>query len=336
MVDSSRAFFLIGPSLSGKSAFIDTLAEKKVVQNIGKVPTSPAAPKINSFRCTYLKQSLTLIEIPSFFDTTLNLPKEKILNQVKSIFLEALSEGFNIKGFILLDPLPSSAFTLEESLNKLKSVCELQSIQSTIVLACKSDLVLSEESYESLAEYCQDQSTQCVKWTNVLNSLTEDEQKRQFKELAEALNSIMPYKTKWMLEMENEIKNIATDLSNDNPRPSPEEIIDKAEELATIEPKISVLKTRTLYRRIEAKLSITALRSLDRTANKGHFKSSLDGDIIYIDEPYTEIYYEMQNPSATSLQAKAQKSLDLIKQSQYLKDAAKIKLQQYKHLIMFS
>jgi GTP-binding protein EngB required for normal cell division len=242
-------FVIIGPSQSGKSSTINTIAGSRVAAvGTGDGTSVTSDSQIHRLESEYLDCSIDLIDVPGFGDSRLCLSDEDIMNTIKIRATETFSQDRTLKGFILTESLQADSNQIIPNLKTLNEICGDQVKNSLIILTTKSDLMeYFEEKYNGIKDVCLQRNIFLVKWSNKID-LSPEDRDAQITDLKRALNNITPYSSKWMEELKEEIKEIAIKLASQQPLPTQQDIINLAQKLSQEAPEIEKQRLKTVQR----------------------------------------------------------------------------------------
>jgi GTP-binding protein EngB required for normal cell division len=239
-------FLIVGPSHTGKSSLINTIAGVNLAR-IGNGDGTSVTSDSDSYdiNSSVLNSSICLIDVPGFLDSRLSLSDEEIMNIIRLKATESLGSGRQLKGIIITESLSSDLNHVLKTLEKLFNVCGNPVRSSIIVVATKSDfLPMGSKKLDSIISICRDRNIRCIKWSNRLNALSDQDKLVQINDFKTALNSVTTFSPRWIEELRQDIWQIARHLANQQPVPTEKDIVAKANKIAQESPELSVQKIR--------------------------------------------------------------------------------------------
>lgn len=241
------AYILIGTSQSGKSSTINTISQSEIAKvGEGDGSSCTTKPKRYDIVSEALKAKVTLIDFPGFLDSDFKLSDEEILILLKAEILDLISNNNSLTGFIIFESVGSDFSQLQSTLNKLCSLCGLEAKKSILVIISKIDY---EDTSAARSEYtiqlCTKQSIPYVKWTNELNNVSSEFLRSQFESLRCSLLSIKPFNSGLLIDLENEIKQIAQKICDNQHIATEKEVMDLAVKMSKRSEKIAETRIKS-------------------------------------------------------------------------------------------
>jgi GTP-binding protein EngB required for normal cell division len=242
------SFIILGNTQCGKSSFINCLAGKELAgvgNGDGISVTSTSANY--SFYSPLLESCIQIVDIPGFGDTRTVITNEQIALEIKKCIGESLDDdSYRFLGFLLVESIHGESFSLAINLDRIFNIAGVGSQDSIIVIANKSDMlpIMGPQKYAKIGDFCERRHLSHVKWSNKTEKLNDNELQQQIMDLQCSIMSLSPYKGAILLELDQEIIELALILSENQKPPSESDIENKAKELAAKAPMIPITNLR--------------------------------------------------------------------------------------------
>jgi GTP-binding protein EngB required for normal cell division len=218
------SFIVIGPSQTGKSMFVNSIAGKKIAK-VGDGSGTSVTEDYKRYQIDYspvLDDSVVLIDMQGFDDSRLHSSNEEIVEKIQAAILEGEEK---INGIIVTESISGDSIHLLRTLDKIYTICGDSIKKSIIILATKGDLThIFPEKYENIKKIGEKRGIPVVKWSNKQEKLTKSDLKGQFKDFLAAIKNISDFNPDWIKEFYLDIYRIAENLANKKSKPSKEMI----------------------------------------------------------------------------------------------------------------
>lgn len=329
------SFLVLGPSQSGKSSFINSLAGKKLTE-VGKGDGTSVTSLVSKycFHSPVLDQKIELIDLPGFCDSRLKVSDKEIQLMIKNSIMECLQNDVEFKGFIVVESIRNDVSKLNLSLERLFNVAGVNSKPSILVLINKIDYlnVVDPGMYNNAITICQSQNLFHSIWTNSETYGDQEWRKTLIDWLVYNLKALKPYKGNLITEIDTEISNIATSLYNAKKTYTKDDIINKAKELASKAPKVLVNKIEIFKeKKIKTVKRKEIRKNRDNSGDSRVVKFTQDEEYY---EDYQVPYQDYESPPFEAFLVIAQDQLQNVPFENYLKEAKKILGEKIKKMII--
>ncbi|OMJ77039.1 hypothetical protein SteCoe_23437 [Stentor coeruleus] len=241
------AYILIGTSQSGKSSTINTISQKEIAKvGEGDGSSCTLKPKRYDIESEILNAKISLIDFPGFLDSDLKLSDEEILILLKAEILNLINDNNSLTGFIIFESVGRDSSQILCTLKKLCGLCGLDAKKSTLVIISKIDLEDTNTARsQHVIKNCTQQSIPYVKWINEINSVSSEFVNLQFASLLFILFSIEPFHSGILLNLENEIKQIAQKMCDNQHVATDKEIVDLAVAMSERSAKVPEIRIKS-------------------------------------------------------------------------------------------
>ena len=206
----NRLLILFGPSQFGKSSFINTLLDYSNSNSerapVGTGSGESVTPHVISYnigsvpvmfpldRCDY--DTISLIDVPGFYDSNLRVSNEEILQQIKGKV--ASSGNTQIDALLVFESMQADARKINITMRQAYQLFGKSIMDSTIVVTTKWDRVYPEETAKVtriLEAILKNLNLDYVRWENNYrnNSVHFLELESQVSRLGSMIEGLQPY-----------------------------------------------------------------------------------------------------------------------------------------------
>jgi len=221
---STKVFFLFGPSQTGKSTWINTVAkfegENKVA--VGKAnDRSSTTLSINVYKIRnehlFAGQEFIVIDSPGLWDNRLSLSNEEIISSLKAAILTHTSGNSSLTGIIAFESLAGNLLSFPNYLPILEQIFGPSFLESTLLLFTKMDLTNKEYEKFALNEAAK-KGLKFSKWNSLIRDsekrrlLNEEEMALQLKSFEELVGYLKAYDGAGIRQMQEDLELLAQEI----------------------------------------------------------------------------------------------------------------------------